>query len=142
MFEIALMLAALGQTGASPEPSTYSDAYNQSQETGQPMLVVVGAEWCPSCVKMKHGPLSNLLRRGRLKRVHVATVDSDKQRTLAKRLMRGTMVPQVIVFAKTPEGWHREQATGLQSEEQVTAMVDRAVARQAKASDDSDTIQR
>ncbi|MEX2176939.1 MAG: thioredoxin family protein [Pirellulaceae bacterium] len=114
-------------------PGDYADAYRQSQTDGQPLLVLVGADWCPGCVTMKQGVLPRLTQAGRLQGAHLAVVNLDYESDLAGQLMRGGTIPQLIVFAKTPAGWHREQITGATSDAAVEALVSRARAAQATA---------
>jgi len=114
-------------------PADYADAYRQTQADGQPLLVLVGADWCPGCVTMKHGVLPRMLQSGRLKDANLAIVNMDYESDLAGQLMRGGTIPQLIVFAKTPGGWHREQITGAASDASVEALVSRAKAVQATA---------
>jgi thiol-disulfide isomerase/thioredoxin len=38
---------------------TLADALVQSTQTGKPILVLVTADWCPPCQKLKRGALSN-----------------------------------------------------------------------------------
>ena len=114
-------------------PAEYADAYRQSQVDGRPLLVLVGADWCPGCVTMKHGVLPRLVQSGRLKEANLAVVNMDYESELAGQLMRGGTIPQLIVFAKTPVGWHREQITGATSDASVEALLSRARAVQSAA---------
>ena len=116
-----------------PKGCPVPEAYKTSQSSDQPLVVLVGAEWCPGCVTMKRTVLPNLVRRGKLRNVQFATVDADDDPAMARKLMRGTSIPQLIVFSRGEGGWRREQFTGPQSEGTVEAVVDRAVTAQAKA---------
>lgn len=114
----------------APGQGDYTSAYRQTEANGQPLLVLVGADWCPGCVTMKHSVLPQLGRAGKLRSVNVALVNTDTQSHLAGQLMRGGAIPQLVVFAKTETGWHREQITGAVNEATVEAMLLRA--RQAQ----------
>ena len=107
-------------------PQTYDEAYKQAEVNGQPILVLVGADWCPGCRTMKGGVLPKLQAGGKLKTVNFALVDTDASEVLAAHLMRGNSIPQLIVYAKTAKGWHREQITGATSEEEVEQLLKRA----------------
>jgi thiol-disulfide isomerase/thioredoxin len=110
-------------------PASYEQAYAQSQTSGQPLVVLVGAQWCPACVSMKHGVIPRMHRGGQLNGVNYAEVDADSESELAGRLMRGGAIPQLIVFSRGPSGqWQRHQITGGTSEAGVTALIDRAQA--------------
>jgi thioredoxin-like negative regulator of GroEL len=117
------ILAAGGQT--------YDEAQKQSAATGQPLLVLVGTDWCPGCVTMKNSVLPRMASRGGLTKVSYASVNAEQEVELAGHLMRGSAIPQLIIFSKRADGeWHREQITGTASEAQVSALIQRARAAQ------------
>ena len=93
---------------------TYDDAYKDAEKTGRPILVLVGADWCPACQTLKHGPISNLTKSGTLKNVAFAVVNTDEQPTLANQLMRGESIPQLVLYTKSSDGWKRQQLIGNQ----------------------------
>jgi thiol-disulfide isomerase/thioredoxin len=105
---------------------SYSEAYQQMTSTGGPMLVVVGADWCGPCVQLKRSTIPTLTRNGQLENVPVAFVNLDREPQLARQLMRGGTIPQVVVFRNTPRGWHRRQLTGGASSNSVLAIVNEA----------------
>ena len=114
-------------------PQSYEEAYKQAESNGQPILVLVGADWCPGCRTMKGDVLPRLKQGGKLKSVNFALVNTDESVTLATHLMRGNSIPQLIVYARTEKGWHREQITGATSEEAVEQLIKRATDAQAAA---------
>ncbi len=114
-------------------PQSYDEAYKQAEVNGQPILVLVGADWCPGCRTMKSAVMPKLQTGGKLKTVNFAQVDTDESANLAAHLMRGNSIPQLIVYAKTDKGWHREQITGATSEEAVEQLIKRASDAQAAA---------
>lgn len=126
---IALQVVGAGKDSAV----TYEEAYRQSQANGQPLVVLVGTDWCPACQTMKKGVLARMLLSGKLSRVNFAVVNADREKELAGKLMRGNSIPQLIVFHKTGEkSWTREQITGAASEDNVLAMIEKADALTAK----------
>jgi thioredoxin-like negative regulator of GroEL len=121
----------LQQTIFAASPSTYQAALKDAQAQQRPLLVLVSASWCPGCQTMKQTVLPSLQRQGDMNQVTYATVDADSDRDVASQLMRGNAIPQLIVFAKTPDGkWHREQITGETSTAQVKSLIARAIAAQ------------
>lgn len=114
---------------AAPEASTsqYTTAYHQSADTGEPLVVLVGAEWCPGCQTMKSSIVPQLRRRGILSRVAFAQVNSDRERGLAGKLMSGGSIPQLLMFYRTADGWKRQQLTGAQSVTTVESFIDEGV---------------
>jgi thioredoxin-like negative regulator of GroEL len=114
---------------------SYDQAYHDTASSGRPLLVLVGADWCPGCRTMKQSVLPQMASRGRLNSVNYTIINTDVESALASRLMRGNMIPQLIVFSKKPDGrWHREQITGAVGDSQVQAMIDRALRAQAPPS--------
>lgn len=114
-------------------PQSYAEAYKQAEVNGQPILVLVGADWCPGCRTMKGAVMPRLQQEGKLKTVNFALVNTDESAAIAAHLMRGNSIPQLIVYAKTEKGWHREQITGATSEAAVEQMIKRATDAQAAA---------
>jgi thioredoxin-like negative regulator of GroEL len=122
---MGLMLqAALLTSGAD----SYEVALKAAQENGQPLVVLVGADWCPGCVTMKNATMPAMVRSGALRNVQYANVNYDRDPNLARQLMRGNAIPQLVVFSWTEKGWHREQITGATSSGVVNGMIQRAIA--------------
>ena len=120
----AILQISLVSTGAN----TYNEAHRSNLETGRPIMVLVGADWCPACRTMKDSVLPRMARRGLLKKVAFAVVNTDREGPLAHRLMQGGSIPQLIMYRKTSEGWKRDLLVGAQSEGAVESFIDRGVA--------------
>ena len=120
----AFTLAALLQFSVvTSGTQSYNEAYRTTEDTGRPLVVMVGAEWCPGCVQMKHSVMPVVERNGGLKNVAYAYVNTDQQGPLAQKLMRGGSIPQLIVFRKTADGWKRDQLTGAHSPTEVESFI-------------------
>jgi thiol-disulfide isomerase/thioredoxin len=104
----------------------YATAYRETQESGKPLVVLVGADWCPGCRQMKNSTMPELEKSGGLTGVSVAYVNTDEDSQLAGKLMKGTSIPQLIVYHKTESGWKRQQLTGAHSATDVQALLQRA----------------
>ena len=102
---------------------TYKDAYENAEKTGQPLVVLVGADWCPACQTMKHSVVPQLAKQGVLTKVSFAMVNTDHDQALAGRLMQGGSIPQLVIYRKTAAGWQRQQLTGAQSVEAATSFL-------------------
>lgn len=94
---------------------TYTVAHQRTVETGEPLVVLIGADWCPACQTMKTDIIPQAQRRGLLRRVAFAVVNTDYEPTVARQLMRGESIPQLVMYRKTSEGWKRRHLTGAQS---------------------------
>ena len=115
-------------------PTTYFTALKDAQTQRRPLLVLVGAEWCPGCQTMKQSVLPAMARRGALKSVSFTTVDYDNDAAIARQLLRTGAIPQLIVFSQRPDGkWHREQLIGEASEADVQTLIARALKVQKPA---------
>jgi thioredoxin-like negative regulator of GroEL len=127
-----LAIVAIFQHGIfAANPVSYQAGLKDAQAQQRPLLVLVGATWCPGCQTMKQTVLPSLERTGGMREVTYAAVDADSDRDVASQLMRGNAIPQLIVFAKTPDGkWHRDQITGETSAAQVKSLISRALAAQ------------
>lgn len=119
----AIMQVSLLSTGANE----YAEAHKVHAETGQPMVLLVGAEWCPGCVQMKNSVMPRVARRGLLRKVAFAHVNTDRDSRVAKSLMQGGSIPQLIMYRKTSTGWKRHMLVGAQSPENVEAFINRGL---------------
>lgn len=111
--------------GAEGQP--YSDAYKTAQAADQPLVVLVGAEWCPGCVTMKRSVIPGMIQRGKLRNVQFTVVDTDEDPALARKLMQGTSIPQLIVYSRNGDSWRRTQLTGPKAEAEIEAVINSAV---------------
>ena len=119
--------AAISAVG---DRSGRAKALKDLEKTGRPMVILVGADWCPACQVMKETTIPKLHKTGKLKQVAFTMVNVDKNEKLASKLMRGGTIPQLIVYRKTPKGWFRSQITGAASVAKVGGVIDKAVAAQ------------
>jgi thioredoxin-like negative regulator of GroEL len=122
---VSVILHAAMATGAQ----SYSEAYSALIEEGRPMLVVVGADWCPACQTMKNGTLAQMERQGKLREISYVALNSDRQPDLAARIGQGSMIPQVILYEKTEKGFRRRHLAGAQGEGTILSLVKGAVQR-------------
>jgi thioredoxin-like negative regulator of GroEL len=130
------LAASLGVSMLAPGAetyATYADAYRLTRETGRPMVVLVGAEWCGACQTMKQEVIPQVRRRGLLGKVAFAMVNLDRERALGTKLTRGGPIPQLLMFRRTSDGWRLSRLTGRQSVGDVEAFIDRGLRRDAAA---------
>ena len=120
----AVMQVSLLSTGAN----NYAEAHKVHYDTGRPMVLLVGAEWCPACVQMKNNVLPRVARRGLLNKVAFAHVNTDRDSRIAKSVMKGGSIPQLIMYRKTPNGWKRHMLVGAQSPESIEAFINNGLA--------------
>lgn len=132
MFGVALttcLQLSLAVVSANATTTSYGEAYREAERTGKPLVILVGADWCPGCNTMKHTVIPALQESGDLAQVSFATVNTDSERELASKLMQGGSIPQLIVYQKTENGWEREQVTGAQSVSDTRGLLRRVASR-------------
>jgi thioredoxin-like negative regulator of GroEL len=121
----------LQQALFAANPPSYQAALQDAQKRQQPLLVLIGAQWCPGCITMKQQVIPSLARRGALRPVTFTTVDYDADTATAQQLMRIGSIPQLIVYSPLPDGkWHREQLVGEATEAEVQSLIARALKAQ------------
>jgi thioredoxin-like negative regulator of GroEL len=119
---IVLQTAALAATANS-----YADARAKTAETGKPLVVLVGADWCPACQQMKNSALPQVAKHGTLAKVAYAVVNTDHDHDLAQQLMRGSSIPQLVMYRQTPSGWKRESLVGAQDPAAIESFINRGL---------------
>ncbi len=105
------------------EKLSYEAAYQKAQKEEKILLVVVGAEWCVACKSLKSGTLEPMQESGKLDCVVLTQVDKDDQPELAKQVMSGSTLPQLVAFKQTASGWKRFSLSGNQSQGRVEELI-------------------
>jgi thiol:disulfide interchange protein len=121
---LALLLAVTGNN--TDARGDYDAACARAAHEKKPLLVLVGADWCAACQIMKRETLEPMAGSGELSDVIVTVVDKDARPELAEQLMRGTTLPQVVVFTQDEKGWKRFSLTGMQSPNRIRELLRRA----------------
>ena len=117
-----IQLSVLGAQEAD-----FDRAYQQSATTGKSLVVLIGADWCPACQRMKNSVLPQVAKDGGLSNVVFTCVDFDRQRELASRLSRAKSIPQLIRFDQTVSGWKEQLLLGAKTPTEVEAFVNAGV---------------
>ena len=122
---IAIALAALLGAGESGEGwQAYTPAYHEVMEAGRPLLVLVSADWCGPCQRLKASVLPDPRIRKLLEGYVCARVDVDEQPGLADKLGGDGGVPLLVLFRKTDNGWRKQELRGYQSVEELASFID------------------
>lgn len=114
---VAIQLTLLGASPSSD--ASYASAHEMTAKTGRPLVVLVGAKWCPACVQMKNNVVPQLKERGSLTQVSYAEVDLDRERELGRLLTKGGPIPQLLMYRKTARGWRLRRIVGSQNVDKV-----------------------
>ncbi len=117
---VILVLAAL--TNQS-QPTDYKTAYKRSMEGDKPLLVLVTAEWCPPCQRMKKSTIPALIDNDKFRHFNFATVDLDKDRTDARKLIGNGSIPQLIVYEKIAGEWKVRSLKGYKTADSVESFL-------------------
>jgi thiol-disulfide isomerase/thioredoxin len=125
---VAMHLALL-----TTSADVYQEAYSKAEKDGKPLLVLVGAEWCPGCRIMKDDVIPKLETDGGLEDVVFTTVNTDEKPTLSRRLLRGTAIPQLVMYARTSKGWRRTELTGVQDPGRIRQFIRRGIVEASEA---------
>lgn len=128
-FHVALLNSVLLAGGDAA--SSYNAAYAQAREAGQPLVVLIGADWCPGCRTMKQSIMPQLAADGTLKTVAYAQVNTDQEGALARKMMSGSSIPQLVMYYETENGWQRKQITGASPTSEVTRFIQQGVSESA-----------
>ena len=121
---IVLTLAVSAAPKDAEKPRyAYAPAQVEHMKTSKPMLVLVGAEWCPACMVMKNTVMPQLISKGSMKGVLYAVVDIDVSPELAKKLIGNASIPQLVFYCKENGQAVRKQLSGAQSIESVEGLI-------------------
>ena len=105
---------------------TYKQAYAQAATGDKPLLVLVTADWCPPCVRMKQTTIPQLMQKNAFANFHFAAVNYDQESDLADQLIGDRGLPQLIMFEKDGDEWVRRYLRGIQNVPTVEAFVAQA----------------
>lgn len=130
MVSLLLAVVLAGVTSEQQMHQKYADAYAQSVEQQKPLLVVVGAPWCPACNVLKETTIRSMAKTGELDDVSLAVINRDDEPELAKQLTKGeNMLPQIILYSNDNGRWRRQKLTGYQSKQPIRSLIRRALHR-------------
>lgn len=79
---LILMLFFTGNVVAAEQAFTQAE-FDRLQQIGEPILVVVHADWCPTC-RAQAPVLQKLLEQDAFKSIHALRVDFDQQRDIVQ----------------------------------------------------------
>ena len=118
-----LAVALVMQTSLLGADATYAEAYQDAQQTGRPLVVLVGADWCPHCVRLKNDIIPVVRKRGEMDHVVFVALDADDQPKTARKIMTGRSLPQLVMYRKSGSEWQRYQLTGAPSADKIASFL-------------------
>lgn len=129
MLSVILALLLGSVTSEDSLNQSYADAYAESVQEEKPLMVVVGAPWCPACNVLRESTITPMVKTGEMTDVSIAVIDKDAEPELVEQLTEGEkMLPQIIVFSKSDSGaWQRRRLMGFQPKQPVRSLIRRAI---------------
>lgn len=119
-----LIVSALLQASVLGAPEQdYAAAVQQSVQSGRPLLVLLGADWCPACKVMRNSTIPAVAEKGGLEAVVFTYVDVDQNPELTAQLARGSSIPQLIRFEKKAGKWNARHMIGGNSVQKVASFI-------------------
>jgi thioredoxin-like negative regulator of GroEL len=130
MFQICATFVQLTLLASGSDASaSYADAHREMNKTGKPLVVMVGTDWCGPCQTMKRSVLPKVREHGLFRKVSFAIVNADREQKLARQIIGGGPVPQLVLYRRTHQGWFRRKLVGSQSVETVEKFIQEELAQ-------------
>ncbi len=122
-FRCLFLISFLASTSALAGGQPFDQAtFDTLQKQGKPILVVITADWCPTC-KVQEPIVSKLLNTPELRPITALRVDFDKQKDVVKSFnvsFQGTL----IVFKN---GKEVDRSTGDTRQDRLAALLKKAI---------------
>jgi thioredoxin-like negative regulator of GroEL len=116
-----LVMLFTGNALAAEEAFTQA-AFDRFQQNGEPILVSIHADWCPTC-RAQAPILKKLLEQDEFKPVHALRVDFDQQKDIVKAF-KAIKQSTLIVFKG---GKEIDRSLGVTSEQDIAALLRKAL---------------
>jgi thioredoxin-like negative regulator of GroEL len=130
MISLLLGVVLMGMSSKQPLAQDYAEAYRDSVSKQKPLLVVVGAPWCPACNSLKDSTILPMAETGELDGVSLAMINRDEDPELAQKLTGGEpLIPQIILYTPEQGKWKRQKLMGFQSKQPIRSLLRRALGR-------------
>ena len=129
------VLGVLTVLFAQEGPLVYPEAYRLAVEQNRPLVVLVGAEWCPACKLMERQLFPFLRQRKLLGKIAFVVVDLDRDRKLGYQLVGDGPIPQLLVFRRLGNSWRMVRLIGVHDPTVVENQILRMAASNAVASE-------
>ena len=133
MFSLLLTVILTSAPADQQLQQSYAQAYTESLKEKKPLLVVVGAPWCPACRVLKESTLKPMAKTGELDDVSFVVINRDENPALAAKLTQGEKtIPQIILYTPGEDGWKRRKLRGFQSKQPIRSLIQKALVQTRK----------
>jgi|YNPMSStandDraft_1061717.scaffolds.fasta_scaffold110176_1 thiol-disulfide isomerase/thioredoxin len=113
MPSISPLLGVLSVLFAQEGTLVYAEAYRMAVEQNRPLVVLVGAEWCPACKLMERQLFPFLRQRKLLGKIAFVVVDLDRDGKLGQQLVGDGPIPQLLMFRRWGNSWRMVRLIGV-----------------------------
>ena len=128
MISLLLCVVLAGMSSEQSVTQNYAEAYRDSVSQQKPLMVVVGAPWCPACNTLKETTIEPMAETGELNGVSLVMINKDEDPELAQKLTGGEqLIPQIILYTPEEGKWKREKLMGFQSKQPIRRLLRRAL---------------
>lgn len=117
----AAALCVFSQAFAEARQPYSADAYQDAAQSGQPVLIEVHADWCPTC-RMQEPVLDKLSKEPQYRHIARFRVDFDTQKDAVKRFNARAQSTLVLLQG----GAEIARAVGVTDEARIRALLDQA----------------
>lgn len=93
---------------------SYNEAYELAVAKNQPLVVLVGASWCPACKQMEKELIPRLADQKFRGRVVFVKVDLDREWRIGHQLVGNGPIPQLFLFRRIGDRWRALRFIGWQ----------------------------
>lgn len=126
---LAAACLSLALLSASAEQKVWAENYEAARKEAvnqrKPLVVCIGAKWCPACPAAKRACAAIMKKRYAGKAVLVY-LDYDAERELANRIRAYDVVPEIVIFSHVDGPAHVTDAAA-QSEKVISWFVESAI---------------
>ena len=126
-----LFLSCASIIYADDKDLNYTEAFEKSKKENKPLVVLISAKWCPSCVTMKSDTIEPMKKDGSFKNVVVTVVDVDVDKALVEELYtindktkkQIKSIPQIVIFSSPKDEPKQFGLIGLQKKSRVLELL-------------------
>lgn len=121
-FLYAALLQSMLVTGGTE--ASYNNAYAAAQQSGLPLVVLIGTDANQDYQTMKQDVMPQLQSNGSLDKVAFAAVSTDSEAVLARKLTGSdNSMPQLVMYYQSAAGWQRRKLSGAASASEVSQFI-------------------
>ncbi len=109
----------------------YEKALKDHETNNKPIMVFIGAKWCPACKVMKSDTLEPMYSDKELNSVNLVILDADADKELVSKLTNdidSIKYPCTIVFTKNKD-WRKLSVLGRQTRDNLKEFIKKSIGK-------------